>query len=1480
MSRSSAGRPTSTNTKISSLVSLYEEQALKHTNSAKRTKVDPAESSSPQAGRHLSPLPQPPVFKFCSPVLTTGRLPPIIHNDPEPNPVSSAPTPHVKCNSREVVSTSDSSTTLIPQDHSACVPSTSVNLSQIQENEPKVHHSFHKMDASQDLACPSVTESSSGSSSRDGTLFTDMYHKELMKTHLASGSTNFPHVLESSTQPAFDKSPLLIRGESTISSARSQIGVPAHRVFSRGAPALVLPALDQLLESIEDARFEEVRIDDMSEQEGSTWRDWIRGTSRTSSSYGWNPFRRTRGRKRTKLGNNYVENEITNTPSKEEYRRSESKECDSERDSNHDQETFLSTLAILPDLPSEIPALRAKAPKKERIRRLIFLPMHLLPANLTITDLKLNRSASASLLSMTDVISLGMDTLLDAEETPYAMSLMNIEMFRDMSQMIGLLIGFRSDYSQSPLPTTTPIFDSAASSNFTPAKVLFGRIAAILGLDFVSAFGKAVLWFWLFGCICALGLYEFYRLTGGWRGPRRRLSNSARFGEGFDMEDNFHNSKLKLTWRQSKTYITTLTFILTSFYVPLSKISIGALAWTSDFWAIPNPYVESDQPQVEPLGPSDLYRDTLDFCYTTTMKKPQGLLMNINWTVPIILVSILNILALSVWFPLRLWNTVNVEAPKVDEYTELGEKRQAVDQEYQRLVDRDQGPFVYLYSCYRCRWSGFKAFLMFVKLAAVLIQTVVIKDNCLFRNFPRDRVSVFRESISIGVFLIFLAIQMKAKPFIHPTQNASDSVGRMGYLVISFIGLLVALKVKGGSVLGGPVLTVITVLIYVLNGYFTVIRTALFQRVIKTCQKRLDFSIDLFSPQLDLAKHINRRVWQETICTILLALPEYKIMNKTPFKWSEENTGPPYLLGFKGTQGERLIENLKILRTVGLQEYTSANAETVTGDSQNNEHKAIRGLIIHEFTGPDCFWKPRAPPYAHNVTTFFGRADVVPFPFTVIFRYDQSPDPIFITEWEDLRAYVNQNNTMEILMRRQVRLLLRSLEGKEVFAPFTEQWERVKGKKGFFRRNADSHIHFRSGILKIRRNCDLNWRGYNYNSGFDVTINYCDGQSIKSNGSIISKIKYTRDALSIGLLDDFKTSPGLARIFQDNKHIIGTKIGAIQTHLKSRRDYFATQFAWKLNTMSYSFLLNLLMKEEDMTVASLAEKIKLEEVDPKMRAFPEVCRGSLRAVEDRLQYIHQNKLTRWWYTFFDDLYRRNAADVPALSRAPSDFSPHYRSSICYRPMSRKKLEDFLIERQLATVDGRGGFFHSGLLNRMYFYLDEMMFEGTSKGISIRVGDSREQVKLEYLPSATKHYDQHDSSSSEYSSYYDPYGPSRYSSRFTQFTGEGTDEGDPVIRFRNAFAHEQIFDKSSQETSTRFSYILQRVKRGIPEWLGLVPVHHARRHSASISLGLRRTTAGFELPRSAHSPVISFSSESDDPPKRIYSQIESIEYGYP
>lgn len=74
-----------------------------------------------------------------------------------------------------------------------------------------------------------------------------------------------------------------------------------------------------------------------------------------------------------------------------------------------------------------------------------------------------------------------------------------------------------------------------------------------------------------------------------------------------------------------------MTFKLTLMkYVPLSKISIDALSWADSFWPVDNPYLISDFPDFPPNSNATLFRNPADFCYTTTMYQPDGLL-HFNW---------------------------------------------------------------------------------------------------------------------------------------------------------------------------------------------------------------------------------------------------------------------------------------------------------------------------------------------------------------------------------------------------------------------------------------------------------------------------------------------------------------------------------------------------------------------------------------------------------------------------------------------------------------------------------------------------------------------------------------------------------------------------------------------------------------------------------------------------------------------------------
>ena len=69
--------------------------------------------------------------------------------------------------------------------------------------------------------------------------------------------------------------------------------------------------------------------------------------------------------------------------------------------------------------------------------------------------------------------------------------------------------------------------------------------------------------------------------------------------------------------------IMFVTFVLMVLYLPLSTMALHVVIWSAELWVVPNPYINATSlpPVLDPLGPPDQYRDPLDFCWTTTMKR-------------------------------------------------------------------------------------------------------------------------------------------------------------------------------------------------------------------------------------------------------------------------------------------------------------------------------------------------------------------------------------------------------------------------------------------------------------------------------------------------------------------------------------------------------------------------------------------------------------------------------------------------------------------------------------------------------------------------------------------------------------------------------------------------------------------------------------------------------------------------------------------
>lgn len=332
----------------------------------------------------------------------------------------------------------------------------------------------------------------------------------------------------------------------------------------------------------------------------------------------------------------------------------------------------------------------------------------------------------------------------------------------------------------------------------------------------------------------------------------------------------------------------------------------------------------------------------------------------------------------------------------------------------------------------------------------------------------------------------------------------------------------------------------------------------------------------------------------------------------------------------------------QILRTIGLPAYQGAVARL--SDPQLVQ---LRDTILKSLLGPDRYYDPVGS--IARIRSLFGRVDVVPFPFTVIFRYDDSPmHPLYLVTIHELELLVSQNSSDHVLAARRVRLALRALEGQVVFAPHAE----TVSLGSLFRPRAEVRASYLQGILRIKRNSKFEWHGYNCSSGFDVRLEYLDGE-IQSDGRIRKGLRLTRSACSLGVSADFQLSKPLAILFRQNRQIVEARQPRVEAILREHSRYFVHQAVAKQHALSYSMLLSAFLQRN-------LESLAKDESYP-VQQLTAIHDLSVHRIQERWEHVSKSPGRTWWYLLWDDLWRRNRNEVNLPEHR---FSPHYPTSIC------------------------------------------------------------------------------------------------------------------------------------------------------------------------------------------------------------------------
>ncbi|GAA6008193.1 hypothetical protein JCM10207_000034 [Rhodosporidiobolus poonsookiae] len=1232
---------------------------------------------------------------------------------------------------------------------------------------------------------------------------------------------------------SFSVPPTPSSGCTTSTSATRPL--PAYRLFARDADPLVLPDLDRVLRELGGpARFtpmpglEDVAGEARNSREKATGKD---------------------------------EDEELELESLSPVGHKSDRTSNSMRDANADAwQTWLRGPApsrwsrlvsfLLRRSPRDVAAASTAARQK---RALIFPPFHLLPPELSVTDLKANRRKPPPLLSFQSLVLKASNGLVGAATSGWGIKLTTLEGLRDLAQMITLLVTAGS-------PTLSTLTAGAsdtepAATDSTAFRTLFITVPSFLSLDFVTPLAtgqtQALVLLLVLALITLAALFEFYLFTGGWHGPNGALGKGKLdLGEGYDREDLGEKKK---SWRDSYAWKILVTFWITSLYLPLCKLAIGALFWTDDFWAVsPAVLAQASPPS---LGPSSDFYPTTDICYRTTMRRPSGL-DHLNYSPVVLIFSGVVVALLGCWLPWRMSLVVKREAPRIDAWTELGERRRDKNGEYERLLDSDASPFNFLYREYRRPWAHFRSIYLGFKLVNVFIAVILQPTNCAFRSFSETYLGVVRQGCLLAIMGSFFVLSAWSSPYLDVPSNSSDLISRLGYAVLAMLGLLDALGFDGTD---GAVVAA-NVVLYGMTIYFALVGTGYAQKLVKRFQRRIDFSIDIFSPRIDLSKHLSRRIWQETIAALFLCSPDFAMSAKQKLSFTKDDNLPPYLLGFQGSVAERFVENLKILREIGLDAYSDAvSYRDLPSDAPIMR---LRRLIQTRFAGPDTFYHS---PHLHlPITSFFGRLEVVPFPFVCVFRYDQHPsEPLLLSSLDDLERLVHQNELPAVTSRRKVRLALRALEGETIDAPYVEV--RRLGSSGGG--SVERHIHYRHAVLRIERNSAFRWCGYNYSSGFSVKLEYADGEGPDRDGLPLRNQHLTLAGHEFGVFDDFPLNQALASVFLRNRANIDRRLPFIERTLQSHRDHFRHEADRKHRTLSHAFLLSV-FAEDRLSSSQLDYVLRSSEHNPAVRDMARTHEAVWLRLEERMDAVKASGLRGWWALCWDDLWRRNS-DIKGLADRPEDFSPHYSSSICYNPMPRADLEAFLQERGFRT-HGPSAYFHVGFLNQLYFYLDETVFGTTSRAIPIHLGNSstpaHERIPFAALPDRLAHQHLSPPSPIVDTSLSSPTaaGPTRTGarnvshgtvlSRLTADTGGGTQEDDS-IRLRPAFLFEEAFERPHPRFSAgqRWRWVRFQLGEGLRDkaavWLGLRTVMADWRPSEEegVVLELRKSKAGWELP---------------------------------
>lgn len=368
----------------------------------------------------------------------------------------------------------------------------------------------------------------------------------------------------------------------------------------------------------------------------------------------------------------------------------------------------------------------------------------------------------------------------------------------------------------------------------------------------------------------------------------------------------------------------------------------------------------------------------------------------------------------------------------------------------------------------------------------------------------------------------------------------------------------------------------------------------------------------------------------------------------------------------------------------------------------------LRRWVEDNLEGPDVFWDGPTDDGREPSRTRFGTLSVDAFPWRAYLAFDDCDEGVVLWD-EQLPALVSRNTDPAIAGRRALRRQLRALNGQTVPLSLdrkephsvhdgTEIYEDgYKTKRSRPRlANVEVTMRYRRGTIRVRVRDESDV----FSRGFGVAMEFADGRGV-AEAPKTRKLHEFRDmyvevpASEIGMNDEFDMAEKLRELLwsEEAQAIIAIRLPAVESALTRERTRRRLARNAEQALLPAGFLTDVFVQvafESDDDVLTAAREAAragrgvaaslTDETDPSLMASRfltalERLRPLIRTTLDRSAAVASGgPLGAAWFLVFHDVWRNNSHRLAAQQQ---QFDDHLPSSICYRPMPRIQLEQWL-----------------------------------------------------------------------------------------------------------------------------------------------------------------------------------------------------------